>query len=313
MVCGHNAAHTELENRLADFVNRKKALLFSSGYMANLAMVNTFLNHKDAIFIDRLNHASIVDAAILSRAKLKRYSHCDSHALRVALDQSKAEHKLVITDGVFSMDGDVAPLPDLLPVCRAANAWTGVDDAHGFGVLGASGAGVLEHFKLSENDVPLLMATLGKAVGCSGAFIAADEQVIEMILQSARSYIYTTALPPALAMAGIKALSIMQSETWRREKLFALIRRFVNGAKQLALPVSESCTPIQPVIIGSNNKALQTSRTLMQQGILVTAIRPPTVPRGTARLRITLSAEHTDDQVDRLLEALERCAVHANK
>jgi len=309
VVCGHSEAHSELEERLANFVGRKRALLFSTGYMANLAMVNTFLDRNDAIFADRLNHASMIDAANLSRAKLKRYAHCNSQALVKALDQSKANRKLVFTDGVFSMDGDIAPLPDLVKACKQSSAWLGVDDAHGFGVLGTTGAGILEHFGLSEKEVPLLMATLGKALGCFGAFVAGDDDVIEMLLQSARPYLYTTAPPPALAVASIKALEILHTETWRKDHLQILINRFRNGAKELNLSIGDSITPIQPLIIGSNINALLVSQALFEKGIIITAIRPPTVPKDTARLRITLSAAHTEDQIDRLLDALSLCVV----
>ncbi len=309
VVCGHSEAHSELEEKLADFVGRKRALLFSTGYMANLAMVNAFLDRNDEIFADRLNHASMIDAANMSRAKLKRYVHCNSRALAKTLAQSKADRKLVLTDGVFSMDGDIAPLPELVKACEPSNTWLGVDDAHGFGVLGQKGAGIIEHFDLSEKEVPLLMSTLGKALGCFGAFVAGDDDVIEMLLQSARPYLYTTAPPPALAVACIKALEIMQTETWRKDHLQLLINRFKNGAKELNLSIGDSTTPIQPLILGSNKNALLVSQALFEEGILITAIRPPTVPKGTARLRITLSAAHTVDQIDRLLDALSKCVV----
>jgi 8-amino-7-oxononanoate synthase len=311
VVCGHSKAHSELEESLANFVCRKRALLFSTGYMANLAMVNVFLDRNDEVFADRLNHASMIDAANLSRAKLKRYAHCSSQALAKALAQSKANRKLVLTDGVFSMDGDIAPLPELVKACKKSKAWLGVDDAHGFGVLGSAGTGILEHFGLSEKEVPLLMATLGKAAGCFGAFVAGDDDVIDILLQSARPYLYTTAPPPALAVASIKALEIMQTENWRRDHLQILINRFRKGAKELKLSIGDSITPIQPLIVGSNKNALLASQALFEKGILITAIRPPTVPKGTSRLRITLSAAHTEEQIDRLLDALSKCIVNA--
>lgn len=304
LVCGHNLAHAELEEKLAAFVGRQRALLFSTGYMANAALVNVFLNRKDEIFIDRLVHASIIDAATMSKAKLTRYRHCDVDSLTEALNKSGAENKLVVTDSVFSMDGDIAPLPGIADVCNSNDAWLGVDDAHGFGVLGKSGAGITEHYGLSENQTPLLMATLGKALGCFGAFIAGTDDVIELLLQTGRSYIYTTAIPPALAVAAIKALEILQTETWRREHLKLLIDRFKHGASDLGIPLKPSDTPIQPLLVGSNERALTISQDLFEHGFLVTAIRPPTVPENTARLRITLTAAHTETHVDRLLEAL---------
>lgn len=312
LVCGYSAAHAELEERLAAFVNRQRVLLFSTGYMANAALANVFLNRKDELFADKLVHASMIDAASMSNARLTRYRHCDVDSLANALTSSSAINKLVVTDSVFSMDGDIAPLPEIAALCKSNDAWLGVDDAHGFGVLGKHGAGVTEHYAMSEKQIPLLMATLGKAVGCFGAFIAGNKDVIELLLQTGRSYIYTTAPPPALAVAAIKALEIMQSETWRREHLNLLINRFKCGAKDLGLSLQSSDTPIQPLLVGSSEQALTLSRYLFEQGILVTAIRPPTVPKNTARLRITLTASHSETHVDRLLDALAKSRTRIN-
>ncbi len=307
LICGYTAAHEKLEERLCAFTGRQKAVIFSSGYMANLSIVNTLLDRADMVLGDRLNHASMIDAARMSRAKFRRYRHVDTVSLRDLLQGCGAEKKLVMTDGVFSMDGDMAPLPDISLVCAEMNAWLVVDDAHGFGVLGENGGGTVQHFGLTTEDVSLLMATFGKALGTAGAFIAGDEEVIEQFIQSARTLIYTTALPPALAYASVRALEIVQEEKWRRKHLFALINQFKNGARELGLPVANSDTAIQPLLIGAAEKAVETSRQLFEKGINVVAIRPPTVPNGTSRLRITLTAAHSEAQVDQLLDAL--CAL----
>jgi 8-amino-7-oxononanoate synthase len=304
MICGHSVAHAQLEERVADFTGRQRALLFSTGYMANLAIVTALLGRGDSVYADRLNHASMIDAACLSRAELKRFPHCDYKTLTELIKQSSAEKKLVLSDGVFSMDGDIASIPDLVTACKEEGAWLGIDDAHGFGVLGKKGGGTLEHYNVTVEDVPILMATFGKALGCFGAFVAGDDVVIEALMQNARSYIYTTAPPPALAVATIRSLELLEEENWRREHLQNLIERFRKNVIQTDLPVSESVTPVQPLIIGSDKKALQISQALLEQGILVSAIRPPTVPEGTARLRITLSAAHTEDQLDYLMDML---------
>lgn len=305
LVNGHSRAHQALEEELAAFTARPRALLFSTGYMANLGIVSSLVGIGDAVFQDRLNHASLLDAGMLSRARLSRYLHGDTEALELKLRESKASEKLVLTDGVFSMDGDIAPLPLLAEVAKRNDAWLMVDDAHGMGVLGTSGAGSLEHFGLGIDEVPILMGTLGKAFGTFGAFVAGSEELIEYLINSARPYIYTTATPPAIAEATRTSLRLVQSEGWRREKLQQLIARFRNGANQLGLTLMDSSTPIQPLLVGDAGKALQLSEALLERGILISAIRPPTVPEGTARLRVTLSAAHTEEQVDRLLVALE--------
>ncbi len=310
LVNGHSAAHHALEDELAEFVGRPRALLFSTGYMANLGVVGALIGHSDRLFEDRYNHASLLDAARYSGARLVRYGHGDAQDLQRRLGTSGSGERLIATDGVFSMDGDLAPLPELATCAREARAWLMVDDAHGFGVLGVHGRGSLEHFGLSDEDVPILMATLGKALGTFGAFVAGSEDLIETFIQQARTYVYTTATPPALAEATRTSLRLVQEESWRREKLQSLITRFRRGATQLGLDLMASDTPIQPLLVGEADRALQISDRLRERGIWVPAIRPPTVPEGTARLRITLSAAHEEVQIDQLLAALEAVISH---
>lgn len=305
LVTGHSAAHHALEEALAEFVGRPRALLFSTGYMANLGVLSALLKRGDAVFEDRLNHASLIDGGLLSGARLQRYPHGDVEALGTRLAASTARRKLVVSDGVFSMDGDVAPLPALAAHCAAHDALLMIDDAHGFGVLGANGGGVLEQAGMDSGAVPILMATLGKALGTFGAFVAAGDDLVETLIQSARSYIYTTAPPPALAVATLTALRLVTSESWRRVHLHTLIARFRAGAAQLDLPLQHSSTAIQPVLVGDAARALRLSQALYTRGILISAIRPPTVPKNTARLRITISAAHSEAQIDRLLDALQ--------
>jgi 8-amino-7-oxononanoate synthase len=308
LISGHSIPHQALEEELAEFTGRPRALLFSTGYMANLGVVSALLGRADRVFEDRLNHASLVDAGVLSRARLLRYPHRDLQALAQQLGDTGAARRLIVTDGVFSMDGDLAPLPELAALARQQDAWLMVDDAHGLGVLGPRGAGALEHFGLEEAQVPILMGTLGKALGTFGAFVAGSEELIETLVQQARTYIYTTAPPPALAEATRASLRLLRSEGWRRTRLRELVTRFRAAAAKLALPLADSVTPIQPLILGSAERALAWSRRLEEQGILVPAIRPPTVPEGSARLRITFSAAHTDRQLGRLLDVLSGLA-----
>lgn len=303
LVSGHSAAHHALEEELAAFVGAPRALLFSTGYMANLGVVTALTDRHDSIFEDRLNHASLIDAARLARASVKRYAHGDVAQLARLLAQAPGE-KLIVTDAVFSMDGDVAPLREILRLAAEHGAWLLADDAHGLGVLGDGGRGSFEHLDLAVRPPAILMGTLGKALGGFGAFVAADETIVETLIQRARTYIYTTALPPAVAEAVRAALRIAQEEPWRRERLRVLLARFRRGAEQLGLPLAASPTPIQPLILGDSAAALAASQALRARGMLVPAIRPPTVPPGAARLRITLSAAHEAADVDRLLEAL---------
>ena len=304
LVTGHTTAHHQLEEQLAAFTGRQQALLFSSGYMANLALITSFSGRGDHVFEDKLNHASLIDAGGLTAARIHRYVHADMDSLQRQLATVTSGDKLIVSDGVFSMDGDIAPLADMAAAAQQHDALLMVDDAHGLGVVGATGRGTLEHFSLTAQQVPLLMGTLGKALGTAGAFIAADRLFIETLIQKARSYIFTTAQPAAVAAATITALKLIDTESWRREQLAALVERFKQGAAQLGLPLMSSQTPIQPLLAGSAEQALSWAGQLRQQGLLVTAIRPPTVPEGKARLRITLSASHTEQQVDQLLEAL---------
>lgn len=311
LVCGHSDEHHQLERELAEFCGRERALVFSTGYMANLGAINALVGKGDAVLEDRLNHASLLDAGLLSGARFSRFQHNNLDSLRQQLERAsqKAAKSLVVVDGVFSMDGDLAPLPEQAALVTEHNAWLMVDDAHGFGCLGANGAGVLEHYGLTQSDVPVLMGTLGKAVGSFGAFVAGSEALIETLIQLARSYIYTTALPPAVAAATRQSLRTIKAEPWRREHLHRLIQRFRGGAQALGLQLMDSPTAIQPILIGSDSLALDYSQALRQRGFWVSAIRPPTVPEGSARLRVTLSAAHSDAQVDGLLQALSQ--VHA--
>lgn len=304
LLAGHTAAHHALEEELAEAVGRPRALLFSTGYMANLGVLGALLDRHSTVFSDRLNHASLIDAARLCPAQVAVYRHGDPQHLAELLAANGAPRRLVITDGVFSMDGDLAPLAQLAIRARQTDAWLMVDDAHGFGVLGPGGAGSVAQAGLDTDAVPVLMGTLGKALGCFGAFVAGSEALIETLIQHARSYIYTTALPPALAQATRVALRLARTESWRREKLQALVARFRAGADQLGLPLLESVTPIQPLIAGSAERAVAWSAHLERCGLRVPAVRPPTVPDGTSRLRIVLTAAHEEAQVDRLLDAL---------
>jgi 8-amino-7-oxononanoate synthase len=305
LVTGHSNAHHALEEELAEFTGRQRALLFSTGYMANQGVIAALLGRNDTIYEDRLNHASLIDGGVLSRARLKRFAHADMLALEKQLQQQQDGESMVATDGVFSMDGDIAPLAEMSRLCRQHNSWLLVDDAHGIGVLGKGGRGSVDHFGLGEEDVPLLMATLGKALGTFGAFVAGSEALVETLIQQSRSYIFTTATPPAVAEATRASLRIARDEQWRRDHLSHLIARFRKGAEQLGLPLMPSETPIQPIVAGESSRALAWSALLEEQGILVSAIRPPTVPDGSSRLRVTLSASHSEQDVDRLLDALE--------
>ena len=345
LICGHSEAHHALEEELAAFTGRDRALLFSTGYMANIGVISALVGRGDAVFEDRLNHASLLDGGLLSGARFKRYAHADVENLNVHLKKVTG-NKLIVTDGVFSMDGDFAPLKALSVAAKASDAWLMVDDAHGLGVIGKRGGGLLEHYGLGQEDVPVLMGTLGKGFGTFGAFIAGSDVLIETLIQKARTYIYTTALPAAVAEATRASLKIVIAENWRRDKLKKLAERFRLGAAQLGLqlispnPVgwvsdgsmdspptdvtqqTEEGAPglhydnpthitsaIQPIIIGDSQKVVEISNALLNAGFLVSAIRPPTVPQGSARLRVTFSALHEEQQVDCLLDALEKAIV----
>jgi 8-amino-7-oxononanoate synthase len=305
LICGHRAEHAALEEALADWTGRERALLFSTGYMANLGVLQSLLARGDVCVQDKLNHACLLDGAQLSGAELKRYPHADVDGAARQLSARHDAAALLATDGVFSMDGDIAPLRELAALCKREHATLMVDDAHGLGVLGERGAGSVRAANLSQRDVPVLMATLGKALGCFGAFVAGSSELVEGLIQFARPYIYTTAMPPALASAALVAVELAQEESWRREKLGALIERFRNGASQFGFALMPSTSAIQPLAFGDAQAALDAASHLEKHGLLATAIRPPTVPAGSARLRITLSAAHDESHIDRLLAALE--------
>jgi 8-amino-7-oxononanoate synthase len=311
LVSGHSRAHHELEEQLADFTRRPRALLFSTGYMANIGVMAALLGRGDTVFGDRLNHASLLDAARLCGARLLRYRHADVRDLADRLGSATSGERLVATDGVFSMDGDCAPLPEIAATCAQHDAWCMVDEAHGLGVLGPAGQGAVAAAGLTPAQVPVLMGTLGKAFGTSGAFVAGSEALIETLVQQARTYIYTTATPPALAVATLAALQLVRTGAERRARLQERVQQFRAGAAQLGLRLMASDTPIQPWLVGDAARAVQLSAALREHAILVTAIRPPTVPDGSARLRITFSAAHSAQHVERLLDALERLAGRA--
>lgn len=315
LVSGHMAAHETLEVALAQFIGFPRALTFSTGYLANLAVTPTLAGRGDAVFADKLNHASLIDGMQLAKAQgasVYRYPHLELSRLRALLSASTAHRKLIVTDAVFSMDGDIAPLPELLALADQFNAWLLVDDAHGFGVLGPQGQGTVAHFgnhtALTAHPRLVWMATLGKAAGVSGAFIAGSETLIEYLIQKSRAYIFTTAAPPAMACALQESLRLIQAGDDRRAQLQARIAQLQAGLSHLPWKALPSQTAIQPLIVGSNAAALALSRSLWDQGIWAPAIRPPTVPKGTARLRLSLSATHTAEDIEGLLSALRSLA-----
>ena len=311
VVSGHLRPHAELEERLAAFVGQERALYFTTGYMANLAIAPTLVERNDAIFADKLNHASLIDAAQLARAEHIRYPHGDLDHLARRLAQSSARRKLILTDAVFSMDGDLAPLPELFELAERYDAWLVVDDAHGFGVLGPGGRGSLAHFGLPPSPRLILMGTLGKAAGVSGAFVAGDRRVMEWLMQRARPYIFTTASSPIIAAALIASLDLIAKGDERRAHLERLIARLQAGLSDLPQSLLPSPTAIQPLLIGGNDVAMQLAGQLFERGLWVPAIRPPTVPIGSARLRISLSAAHSEAQLDALIKTLREYAVNA--
>jgi 8-amino-7-oxononanoate synthase len=309
LVTGHGAEHAALEEALAAFTGRERALVFSTGYMANMGVIAALADQNATLVADKLNHASLIDGCRLTGSRALRYRHGDAgHAAELlAGADARSDTRVVITDGVFSMDGDLAPLPALARLARESRAWLMVDDAHGLGVLGKTGRGSCEHFGLASDDVPVLIGTFGKALGTFGAFVAGDADLIDYLIQKSRTYIYTTALPPAVAAATRAALEISVRESWRREKVRSLGARLRSGLNACGVefsPLSSPGTTILPVILGTAKKALAASRALENKGFLVSAIRPPTVPENTARLRITLSARHEEAQVDGLVAAL---------
>lgn len=307
LVSGHHTLHHQLEERLAAFTGRERALVFSSGYMANLAVISTLADAQDLVLSDRLNHASLLDGVKLSGARAQRYLHADMTSLQQKFSRfsrSDSGQSFVVTDGVFSMDGDIAPLDQLAQICAQQSACLMVDDAHGFGVIGPQGRGSVAHFGLSQNDVPVLIGTFGKAFGTSGAFVAGSDALIELLIQRARPYIYTTAMPPANAAATLAALALIEAADAQRVHLQHLIQNFRSACADMNLNLAASQTPIQPIIIGDNDATLKVAAFLRECGLLVIAIRPPTVPENSARLRITFSAAHSQDQVARLIAVL---------
>ena len=314
LVCGHSEEHHRLEQELAEFTGRDRALLFSTGYMANMGVIAALSDRAGEIFEDKLNHASLIDGAMLSRAKFSRYRHLDTQHLGSLFSRSEARHKLLVTDSVFSMDGDLAPLDALADCAKEHDAWLMVDDAHGIGVMGKQGAGAASHFMLDQGRLPVLIGTFGKAFGTFGAFVAGSQALIEYLIQFARTYIYTTAIPPPIASASRVALSLVQQDEWRREKLAENIAYFRQASAAAGLRLMVSDSPIQPVLVGRDTDALMASEALRKSGVLVSAIRPPTVPEGTARLRVTLTAKHSVAQLNQLIDALrqavEKLALH---
>jgi 8-amino-7-oxononanoate synthase len=306
LVSGHLRAHHDAENRFAAFIGLPRALLFGSGYAANLGILATLADREAEIFSDELNHACLIDGARLSRARVTRYAHCDLETLGARLSESRAEVRVVATDAVFSMDGDIAPVPELLALCERFDAWLVLDDAHGIGVTGATGRGTLEHFAVRSPRV-VYMATLGKALGGYGAFVAGSAEVVEWLLQRARTYIYSTALPPMAAAVASCALNLLDEDPSIVASLRSRIADFAAAIDRAGLPSVSSRTAIQPLVVGGAERALEAARRLHAKGFLVPAIRPPTVPDGTSRLRISLSAAHTHEEVERLAASLAQC------
>jgi len=307
LVTGHHLQHHILEDELADWLGVERTLLFSTGYMANLAVQQTLLQNGDVILADKLNHASLIDGAKLSGATLKRYPHLDMQALERRLQQASSEpgQVMIVTDGVFSMDGDIAPLKTMQQLAQKYQAWLFVDDAHGIGTLGQNGTGCFEHLGLQADENTIIVGTLGKAFGTSGAFVAGSQTLIETLIQFARPYIYTTAMPQVNAVAIRASLRLVKQGKASRETLTKNIQHFRQGAQQLGLNLWPSTTAIQPILLGSSETAINWSESLKQQGFWVTAIRPPTVPKNQSRLRVTLTSNHSIQQIDQLLAALK--------
>lgn len=305
LLTGYTSAHQALEEELAEFLNFPRVLLFSSGYMANTGIIAALLNRKDHIFADRFIHASLLDGCLLSKAKLTRFQHINLRQLKNLLEQSTAYNKMIITEGVFGMDGTISPLQEILSIKKKFDCSLLLDDAHGIGILGNNGRGCIEFFALDPNDITILVGTLGKAFGSYGAFVACKQVICETLIQTARTYLFTTAIPPIIVEAARMSLKMIQSESWRRIKLMTLVERFQKGAEQLNIPLAHSNKiPIQLIKIGDNKLTQQISKRLLELGIIIKPILPPTVPKNTARLRITLTADHTEQQIDFLLERL---------
>lgn len=304
LVCGHHAEHQALEQELAAFTGQQAAILFSTGYMANVGVINALVGRGDLVLQDRLNHASLLDGGLSSGATFSRYHHNDIADLSRRLTSSSSAKKLIVSDGVFSMDGDTALLPDLVHISQQQQAALMIDDAHGFGVLGATGAGIGEHFAC-QHDIDIYMATFGKAIGTFGAFVSGSRELIDYLTNFARPYIYTTAMPPAVAAATRQSLQLLTTESWRRDYLQSLIQRFRAGVNAQGWQLMASQTAIQPILLGEESKALALSVALAERGFWVTAIRPPTVPVGQSRLRVTITASHSEADIDKLLAVLD--------
>lgn len=311
LICGHTAAHEELEEALAEFAGRPRALLYGSGYAANVGVINALLSVGDFVFEDRLNHASLLDGGWISRATFSWFEHRDTADLdaKLAAIRHQPTRKLIVSDGTFSMDGDPCRLDELVALAKRHGAWTMIDDAHGMGVHGVNSVGLVDPSRYSTDDVPILVGTLGKAFGTAGAFVAGEESLVEFLIQRSRNYIFTTAMPSPLAVATLESLAIAKAEPERREHLAALIARFRSGTRELGFTLMPSTSPIQPLVVGDPARALALSRALEERGLLIGAIRPPTVPEGTSRLRVTLTAAHQASDVDRLLESLSELSV----
>lgn len=305
LITGHHRYHDSLEKQLARFVDMPAALLFSTGYMANIGVLGALMGRGDAIFADKLNHACLNDGGYFSYADFHRYPHNDVQALEKLLQASKARHKMIAADAVFSMDGDIAPIAEYLALCEKYDAYLYLDDAHGFGVLGEHGQGSLNHLKIKSPRI-IMMATLGKAAGVAGAFVAGEQVVIDYLIQKAKSYVYSTPAPPALSATLSASVQLIEQGDDLRANLYHLIAYLKQNLKLKKWRLLESDTAIQPLIIGGNKEALAVSEYLQAQGILVPAIRPPTVPTGTARLRISLSAAHSLDDVKQLIAAIHQ-------
>ncbi|MDR5858237.1 8-amino-7-oxononanoate synthase [Halomonas eurihalina] len=307
LVTGHHAVHERLEQRLAELTGRPRALLFSTGYMANLGVLQALCDRHTRVFQDRLNHASLLDGARLAEAPSRRFHHRDLADLERLLERTPQDAPaLVVSDGVFSMDGDTADIAGIAGTCQRQGAWLMIDDAHGLGVLGEHGDGCVGRAH-DQRQVPILVGTLGKALGSAGAFVAGDAALIDHLIQFARPYIYTTAHPPGVAAATLTALDILEQEPERRDRLHRHIAEFRREAARLGLPLTDSTTPIQPIVLGDSARVMRWAERLARAGLRVGAIRPPTVPRGQARLRITLSAAHDAMALDALLGALNAC------
>lgn len=304
IICGYNSLQHKLETEIAKFFGKSRALIFSTGYMTNLGLLTTLISKKDIILADKLCHASLIDGMRYSGARFVRYRHNDVKHLEILLKKYKNQNKWIITEGVFSMNGDMAPLSDIIKLKKEYYAKLILDDAHGIGVLGTLGKGTIELFGIDVQEIDLLVGTFGKAFGGFGAFVAGNDELIEYLIQKCRTLIYTTALPPAIIQAMLASLEVLKKETWRREKLQELINHFRSKAKQLNLPLLDSNTSIQPIIIDCNEKLMRINHKLLDAGFWVGAIRPPTVPPNTARLRISLNVSHTIDQIDNLLEKI---------